>query len=145
MKMRSRFASGVVLAAVALLLMLLPLRGVAAHHRHKTPPKPHFDLKRPEIVSLVKEVVRTDGLQRRAVLKILSKGEPQPKILEAMTRPAEKVTPWYEYRDHFLTEERIADGAQFYLEHPDTLERVASERGIAPEYIVAILGVETKY
>ncbi|MBV8851747.1 MAG: lytic murein transglycosylase, partial [Sinobacteraceae bacterium] len=140
MRMRIRFAAWTVLAAA----LLLPLPGVAAH-RHKSPPKPHFDLKRPEIASFITDVVRRDGLQRRAVVKILSKGEPQPKILEAMTRPAEKVSPWYEYRDHFLTEERVADGTQFYLEHRDTLERVAGQRGIAPEYLVAILGVETKY
>ena len=140
MKTRIRFAAWTVLSAA----LLLPLPGVAAH-RHKSPPKPHFDLKRSEIASFITEVVRRDGLQRRAVVKILSKGEPQPKILEAMTRPAEKVSPWYEYRDHFLTEERVADGTQFYLEHRDTLERVAGQRGIAPEYLVAILGVETKY
>jgi len=62
------------------------------------------------------------------VLALLRKGEPQPKIIEAMTRPAEKVTPWWEYHDRFLTEERISQGAQFYVEHRDPLERIASAR-----------------
>ncbi|MBV8805748.1 MAG: lytic murein transglycosylase B, partial [Sinobacteraceae bacterium] len=90
-------------------------------------------------------VVTRQQLKKRQVIALLRKAEPQPKIIEAMTRPAEKVTPWWEYRDLFLTEERISQGAQFYVEHRDSLERVASARGIPPEYLVAIMGVETKY
>jgi len=105
----------------------------------------HFDLKRPEIVTFVNDVVARDALSRRKVMRLLAKAEPQPKILEIMSRPAEKVTPWYEYRSRFLTEERIAQGVDFYQEHRATLERIAAERGVAPEYLVAIIGVETKY
>jgi membrane-bound lytic murein transglycosylase B len=113
--------------------------------RHKPVQHPKFDLKRPEIVAFVKDVVERDGLKKRQVLALLRKAEPQPKIIEAMTRPAEKVTPWWEYHDRFLTEERISEGAQFYRDHRESLERIASARGIPPEYLVAIMGVETKY
>ena len=34
---------------------------------------------------------------------------------------------------------------QFWGEHKDSLERIAAEYQVPPEYIVAILGVETKY
>ena len=33
-------------------------------------------------------------------------------------KPAEKVAPWWEYRERFLTEERIAEGAQFWHRAP---------------------------
>jgi membrane-bound lytic murein transglycosylase B len=112
----------------------------ASHHRHNG-----FDLKRPEIVSFVDAVVAHDQLTRKAVLALLAKAEPQPKIIELMTRPAEKVTPWWEYHDHFLTPERIDLGVQFWAEHRQSLERIAAERGVAPEYLVAIVGVETRY
>jgi membrane-bound lytic murein transglycosylase B len=102
-------------------------------------------LKRSDIVSFVDDVVARDSLNRKKVLALLAKAEPQPKIIEAMTRPAEKVTPWWEYHDRFLTEERIADGAQFYLDHRESLERLGASRGVPPEYLVAIIGVETKY
>jgi membrane-bound lytic murein transglycosylase B len=107
--------------------------------------RPKFDLKRPEIVAFVNDVVARDQLKKKQVLALLRKGEPQPKIIEAMTRPAEKVAPWWEYHDRFLNEERISEGAQFYVEHRESLERIASARGIPPEYLVAIMGVETKY
>jgi len=128
------------------LLVLALLLAVPAGARHKAAPKhPTFDLKRPEIVAFVKEVVARDQLPKKQVLALLRKGEPQPKIIEAMNRPAEKVTPWWEYHDRFLTEERISQGTQFYNEHRASLERIASSRGIPPEYLIAIMGVETKY
>jgi membrane-bound lytic murein transglycosylase B len=55
------------------------------------------------------------------------------------------VLAWWEYRQHFLTEKRIAAGVEFWIEHRELLERTAAERGVAPEYIVAILGCETFY
>jgi membrane-bound lytic murein transglycosylase B len=135
-----------VIAARTLLLVvsLLLVAPVGARHKH-VQQHPKFDLKRPEIVAFVKDVAERDQLKKRQVLALLRKGEPQPKIIEAMTRPAEKVTPWWEYHDRFLTEERISDGAQFYRDHRESLERIASTRGIPPEYLVAIMGVETKY
>lgn len=113
--------------------------------RHKAVQQPKFDLKRPEIVAFVNDVAQRDQLPKKRVLALLRKGEPQPKIIEAMTRPAEKVTPWWEYHDRFLTEERISQGAQFYIDHRESLERIAGQRGIPAEYLVAIMGVETKY
>jgi membrane-bound lytic murein transglycosylase B len=107
-------------------------------------PEP-FDLKRPEIATFVDEVVRRDGLNRRQVKRLLKEAQPQPKIIDIMTRPLEKVSPWWEYREHFVTEERVSDGVQFWNEHHDALERVVSEYHVPPEYLVAILGVETKY
>jgi membrane-bound lytic murein transglycosylase B len=124
------------------LLLAVPAPG---HARHKPVQHPGFDLKRPEIVAFVNDVVARQQLKKKQVLAVLRKGEPQPKIIEAMTRPAEKVTPWWEYHDRFLTEERISQGAEFYAEHRASLERIATARGIPPEYLVAIMGVETKY
>ena len=126
-----------------LLLALLAAAPVSA--RHKAPQHPRFDLKRAEIAAFVKDVVARDDLKKKQVLALLRKGEPQPKILEAVNRPAEKVSPWWEYHDRFLTEERISAGAEFYIEHRESLQRIAGARGIPPEYLVAIMGVETKY
>jgi len=104
-----------------------------------------FDPNRPEIVAFVNEVVRADGLDRRQVRQLLKQAQPQPKIIEIMNRPLEKVSPWWEYREHFVTEERISDGVQFWHEHEAALEHVASDYQVPPEYLVAILGIETKY
>jgi membrane-bound lytic murein transglycosylase B len=61
-----------------------------------------------------------------------------------MSHPAE-AKPWYEYRKIFLTEGRADAGVAFWREHVVALERAASEYGVDPEIIVAIIGVETFY
>ncbi len=104
-----------------------------------------FDLKRPEIRRFVREVARRDSLSRRRILRLLAKARPQPQIIDLMSRPAERVLQWWEYRQLFLTERRIDEGVRFWLDHREVLERVAREQGVPPEYLVAILGCETFY
>lgn len=134
------------LLALLLAAVLAPAAAQSAHaSRRPHHAHPSFDLKRPEIVSFVDEVVERDALKRKAVLALLAKAEPQPKIVELMTRPAEKVTPWWQYHDQFLTPERIELGVEFWKDHRATLERVAAERSVPAEYLVAIIGVETRY
>jgi len=104
-----------------------------------------FDLQRPEIVEFVNEVASRDGLNRKDVRALLKEAQPQPKIIETMTRPIEKVAPWWEYRDHFLSAERISEGTSFWLDHKNTLEQISAQYQVPSEYLVAILGVETRY
>jgi membrane-bound lytic murein transglycosylase B len=104
-----------------------------------------FDLHRPEIVAFINEVTERDGLKRSDVRRLLKQARPQPKIIDIMNRPIEKVAPWWEYREHFLNPERVSDGAQFWAEHRESLERVAAAYEVPPEYLVAILGIETRY
>jgi membrane-bound lytic murein transglycosylase B len=132
-------------ARTCLLILALALAAPVIARHKAAQAHPAFDLKRPDIVAFVNDVATRDQLPKKSILALLRKGEPQPKIIEAMTRPAEKVTPWWEYHDRFLTEERISQGVQFYAEHRESLERIATARGIPPQYLVAIMGVETKY
>jgi membrane-bound lytic murein transglycosylase B len=125
--------------------VLALLAGVPALAQSADSPAAGFDLHRPEIVAFINEVTQRDGLKRREVKRLLKEARPQPKIIDMMNRPIEKVVPWWEYREHFVTAERIGDGAQFWAEHREALERVASSYQVPPEYLVAILGVETRY
>jgi len=104
-----------------------------------------FDLDRAEIRAFVEATAAAQKMEPLDVYRLLAKAEPQPKIIELMTKPAEKVSPWYEYRSKFLTEQRINEGTQFMLEHRARLEKARRETGVAPEYVVAIIGVETFY
>lgn len=104
-----------------------------------------FDLDRAEIRAFVEATATQTKLQPLDIYRLLAKAEPQPKIIEAMLKPAEKVSPWYEYRERFMTEQRIAEGAKFMIEHRKRLEQAQKETGVAPEYVVAIIGVETFY
>ena len=56
-------------------------------------------------------------MSRKEVRALLRAAQPQSKIIDAMNRPLEKVAPWWEYRDRFVTPERINDGVQFWADH----------------------------
>jgi membrane-bound lytic murein transglycosylase B len=104
-----------------------------------------FDLDRPEIRQFVETTAAANKMQPLDIYRLLAKAEPQPKIIELITRPAEKVSPWYEYRARFMTEQRVSEGAQFMQDHRARLEKAHRDTGVAPEYVVAIIGVETFY
>jgi membrane-bound lytic murein transglycosylase B len=117
--------------------------GVAA--ADPSAPAARFDLHRPEIAAFIDEVAEHEGMKRREVRKLLTEARPQPKIIDIMSRPIEKIAPWWEYRERFVTAERIDDGVQFWFDHRLALEQAAHAYQVPPEYVVAILGVETKY
>jgi membrane-bound lytic murein transglycosylase B len=129
---------------IAVLLSLLSLAGLA-HAEGSFAGRTRFDLDRAEIREFVEKTAAAMQMEPLDVYRLLAKAEPQPKIIELITKPAEKVSPWYQYRKNFLTEQRIAEGAQFMTEHRARLEKAHRETGVAPEYIVAIIGVETYY
>jgi membrane-bound lytic murein transglycosylase B len=104
-----------------------------------------FDVDREEIRTFIDEVSKRNDIDRESLKKLIASAEPQPKIIERMSKPAERVLAWWEYRNRFITEKRINDGVKFWQEHKATLDRVAAERGVPAEYLVAIVGVETAY
>lgn len=91
---------------------------------HKMVSKHHFN-----------ELELTDFLQS-AVIK--------QDILKRIASPSEGL-PWYKYRKIFMTEARIDGGVKFWRENADALANVSEKTGVAPEIIVAIIGVETGY
>lgn len=91
------------------------------------------------------ELARDHGLAADAVLAVLAKAEYQQSIIDAISRPAEKVKPWKEYRPIFLTEARRESGIAFYRDNRELIDRIATEYQVAPSIIVAIIGVETSY
>jgi membrane-bound lytic murein transglycosylase B len=93
---------------------------------------------------LVQEVAKDTGKDPASLSALLDSAKRQQSILDAMSRPAE-AKPWSEYREIFLTPARIDAGIDFYREHRALLEKIGAKYGVAPEYIVAIIGVETFY
>ncbi|MHA6204809.1 lytic murein transglycosylase B [Dyella soli] len=93
---------------------------------------------------LVSEVAKDTGKSPQALNALLDGAKKQQSILDAISRPAE-AKPWKDYRPIFITDQRINDGVAFYRAHRDVLERIGQQYGVAPEYIVAIIGVETFY
>lgn len=79
------------------------------------------------------------------LIGILNDAQIDSRVLAAISRPAERVVPWHEYRLIFVTDERIAAGVDFWREHESLIHATAREYGVDPEILVAILGVETYF
>lgn len=97
------------------------------------------------IEAFVDYAVQTYHADPAFVRSVLAQAQYQQKIIDAMTRPAEAVKPWRDYRPIFMTDARIEGGRAFYAANRDALDRIAAETGVPAEYIVAIIGVETSY
>ena len=104
-----------------------------------------LNTKRPEVRRFIARVAKQDSFSKRTLRELLAAAQSQPAIIEAMDKRAEKTKPWFEYRAIFLTDKRIQDGADFWIAHREELLQASGTSGVAPEYIVAILGVETSY
>lgn len=62
------------------------------------------------------------------------------------TGPAKpRLGSWTRYRNKFLTAAHINNGAQFWHKNVSAIERASATYGVDPEYIVAIIGVETYF
>ena len=104
-----------------------------------------LNTRRPEVRRFIARVAKQDSFSKRTLRELLAAAQSQPAIIEAMDKRAEKTKPWFEYRAIFLTDKRIQDGADFWIAHREELLQASGTSGVAPEYIVAILGVETSY
>jgi len=97
------------------------------------------------IEAFIEYTAATYGADPARVRAALASAQPRPSIIKAMSRPAEAVRQWHEYRPIFLNDARIGGGIAFYRQHRDALDAVAGQTGVPAEYIVAIIGVETSY
>lgn len=99
----------------------------------------------PLTLAFIDKMVEQHQFNRKQLLNLFAKVEKKQSILEAIARPAEKVKPWYEYRKIFITNERIAQGVQFWRENQSILREVERKYQVSAKMVVAIIGVETGY
>jgi len=117
------------------LLLVLPAAAPAAA----------FDSSRDDVRAFIEEMEQKNGLERAWVEELVAGAEFQQRIIDLVSRPAERTRRWHEYRRHFLTHERIEAGVRFWVEHRERLAAAERESGVAQHVIVGILGVETFY
>jgi membrane-bound lytic murein transglycosylase B len=95
-------------------------------------------------------VARDEGFDRAYLERVFSRVERQQWILDFLNRPksgksAGPTGAWTRYRAKFLTQDNISNGARFWRRYDGVLRRAQAQYGVPPEYVVAIIGVETRY
>ena len=79
------------------------------------------------------------------IKSIFAKVNYLPKLIDSISKPAEKTKTWPEYRAIFITPARIAAGVLFAKKHGALLKRASKETGVPISVLVGILGVETSF
>lgn len=120
--------------AAALACALLAAPTLAAE------PPPPADLD-----TFAQQTASTYRLDLDAVRDTLAHARYKQSVVNAMSRPAESVKVWKDYRPIFVTAARIGAGRAFFAAHRKQLMKVQDATGVPAELICAIIGVETGY
>jgi membrane-bound lytic murein transglycosylase B len=95
--------------------------------------------------AFVERMADKHGFDRDATAATLAGATIDERVLRSISRPAERVVPWYEYRNIFLTPARIDAGAAFWRSNAAVLDAAAERYGVEPELLLAIIGVESLF
>jgi membrane-bound lytic murein transglycosylase B len=98
---------------------------------------------RPEVRAFIDELAARHGFlpeELRATFAQVQRVEPALQSIQPAQQPA-----WAEFRALFVNEPRIGAGLQFWRANRAALARAERDFGVPPEYVVAIIGVETYY
>ncbi|MEJ2386583.1 MAG: lytic murein transglycosylase B [Chromatiaceae bacterium] len=104
----------------------------------------------PSVQAFIVRMQREHGFDPAYLTGVFSGAQRQQWILNFVNRPrvhgpSVPTGAWTRYRAKFLTEHNIDAGVDFWRRYRSALDRAYARYGVPPEYIVAILGVETHY
>ncbi len=102
-----------------------------------------LDATRADVRAFTDEMKQKHGFDAAWLDGIMASAASQPRIIELMSKPAESVMAWHDYRDHFLTAERVDAGVAFWIEHREEIAAVEKSTGVSAHAIIGILGAET--
>lgn len=92
----------------------------------------------------IDEVVANYQLDRSWVANQLQSATFNQEIIERITTPWE-AKPWYQYQTIFLKPERVEQAVEFWQTHQEVLAKAEQAYGVPPQFIAAIIGVETYF
>lgn len=99
----------------------------------------------PQSQAFIREFASESDYSEAELKSIFSKIYPDQTVLNKISRPAEKTTPWYKYQKIFSDEARREKGIEFFNANQAVLMEAYDKYGVSPYIIVAIIGVETRY
>lgn len=125
----------------ALILCLLSSCLLSAQAAATEPP---FLARKPVRDYLI-DISEEHRLNRILLANLFAEIRSQQSVLDAVSRPAEKVLTWAQYQPIFIKKQRIDAGREFMRQHAATLSRAEQTYGVPANIIAAIIGVETFY
>ncbi len=93
----------------------------------------------------VRREAAREGISDRTLERALTGLEPLRRVVKEDRNQAEFELNLKQYRQSFLSEKMVSRGRRLREKHAPVLEEVASSFGVAPRYLVAIWGIESRY
>jgi membrane-bound lytic murein transglycosylase B len=100
---------------------------------------------RDDVKEFINEMIKKHHFDRNDLEQWFSKAKKLDGVLESISKPAEKILTWKQYRPIFIKQKRIRMGREFMKKHHDLLARAEKETGVPAHIIAAVIGVETYY
>lgn len=100
---------------------------------------------RDDVQAYIAEVAAEHNFPREELNRLFGEAERKQNVLDAISRPAERTLRWDEYRAIFIKPKNVEQGVAFWGENHEALAEAEQTYGVAAEYIVAIIGVETRW
>lgn len=100
----------------------------------------------PAVIEFARDMEQRHGFNANDLLGYFSRVSLNQRVLDLMKPPTSpRQRSWERYKQRFINDHRIDGGVAFWEENRETLLRAQETFGVPPEYIVAIIGVETDY
>ena len=98
----------------------------------------------PALGEFIQEMQTRHGFAERDLREWFEAAEIKEDIIAAITRPREAL-PWHRYKTGFVNAKLAREGAAYWRAHAHIVTRAAETYKVAPEVILAVVGVETHY
>ncbi|WP_347332762.1 lytic murein transglycosylase [Marinimicrobium locisalis] len=99
----------------------------------------------PACIERFQKTAEAEGLTSAVVQSSIADLKWSERVIELDRRQPEFTTPFSDYLDRRVTQQRVADGRRLLREHRKLLTRVEQQYGVPAPYLVAFWGLETNY
>lgn len=93
----------------------------------------------------VKAEAAREGISQKTINETLNGIQPIQKVIALDRKQPEKKMTFAQYKRNVVNDQRIQKGRQLYHAHARELAWVEKTYGVAPQYVLALWGIETNF
>lgn len=98
------------------------------------------------LVAFIETLAQSQGFNRNYLYGVFTQVHNRDDVAAQWTKPdAGSPRGWWAYRDRFVNPQNVQRGVQFWQQHAGALRRAEQQFGVPAEYIIGIMGVETRW